>query len=151
MAGGYYTGYIWKSSYKGKTFFIQAEITKVNTYQIEAFDQQHVALLSLQGDAIPPYLAANRNSGNTWHQWSNDSKLLRLPYPFLTWGKASFFGPKLMYIPVNNYNINGTYTGAILRVRNLFPEAIASNKKLLERKFGDFYPKPARKNIFWPR
>jgi len=147
MAGGYYLGYIWKSTDKGLTFKIKDEILQVNPLQIEVMDAQRVALVSWEGDALFPYIARNRNGGNSWHVMINDTNLFRLPYPFKPWGKATFFGPKLVFIPGYNQNINGSLTGAIMRVRNIYPELFTEAKHKTPQEQVLLYPVPASNEL----
>jgi photosystem II stability/assembly factor-like uncharacterized protein len=148
MAGGYYPGYIYKSIDKGLTFKILFEIVQVNPQQIHAFSQSKIALISWEGDALFPYIARNRNGGIEWHQYINDTTLFRLNSPFRPWGKAVFFNNHLGFIPGYNQNINGTTTGAILRIRNVFPEGITTAIREVEKSEVNVYPVPAN-NILW--
>lgn len=148
MSGGYYPGYVWKSTDLGQTFHIIADMTQCNPIQIESFGPGKVALISWEGDALFPYIARNRNGALLWPEWINDTSLFQLPDPFRPWGKATFFGPKLGFIPGHNQNINGSLTGAILRVRNVFPDVVTRLPEELKDDEVRLFPNPASKEVY---
>jgi photosystem II stability/assembly factor-like uncharacterized protein len=147
MCGGYYPGFIWKSTDGGATFYLKSEIVQVNPQQIEAIDESRIALISWEGDALQPYIARNRNGGSSWHQWINDTSLFRLPAPFKPTGKAVFRGNGEVLIPGYLQNSNGN-TGAIMRVRNIFPELLTDMPEVETRPKQVLYPVPAG-NALW--
>lgn len=147
MIGGYYPGYIWRSQDGGKSFYLHNQIIQVNPQQIQRIDSSRYALISWQGDALQPYIHRNRNGAQTWHQMLSDTGNFRLPAPFKPAGKATFFGNEV-FIPGYLQNTNGSNTGAIMRVQQIFPELLTAQKPIVAESEMRLFPVPAREEIW---
>lgn len=125
LTGGYYPGYVWKSTDKGLTFSIVDQVLQSNPQQIQAFDNTRIALISWEGDALRPYIARSHDGGNSWPSFISDTSLFKLKVYFKPSGKSHFFGHQTAFIPGYNQLPNGE-EGAILRVSTIFNESTAT-------------------------